>query len=129
MADTSKVTAVLTDNGIRCEDENGVEVTTGGPGPKAGDLLLMAVAGCGGATLKAIMVKEGWNLTHLGILVEGAKSQERPRRYTDITVHYEIECRGLPREKAEAYVKAAGDSCFVMQSISSQKHVSFTLKN
>jgi putative redox protein len=128
MAEASRVTAVLADNGIQCKDANGAQVTAGGPGPRASDLLLMAVAGCSGGTLKAMMAKEGWNLSRLDISVEGVRSEDRPRRYTDIEVHYDMECKGLPQDKAEAFVKATGDNCFVMQSISSKKHLSFTLK-
>ncbi len=129
MAEVSKITAVLTENGIQCKDANGAQVTAGGPGPRASDLLLMAVAGCSGGTLKAIMAKEGWTLSRLAVSVEGVRSEDRPRRYTDLNVSYDMECKGLPRDKAEAFVKATGDSCFVMQSISSKKHLSFTLKS
>ena len=128
MAEPSKITAVLTDNGIVCKDAKGATVTAGGPGPKASELLLMAVAGCSGATLKAIMAKEGWSLSKLDIAVEGVPSEDRPRRWTDINVHYDIECKGLPKDKAEAYVKATGDNCFVMQSVSARKHLTFTLR-
>lgn len=129
MATTSKITAVLTENGIQCKDMSGASVTAGGPGPRASDLLLMAIAGCSGGTLKAVMDKDGWNLSKLDIAVEGVRSEDRPRRYTDINVHYDIECKGLSQDKADAYVKATGDNCFVMQSISSQKHLTFTLRN
>ncbi len=127
MAETSKITATLTDNGILCKDVNGAQVTAGGNGPKASDLLLMAIAGCSGGTLKAIMAKEGWNLSGLQVSVEGVRSEDRPRRYTDVNVHYTIECKGLPQDKAAAYVQATGETCFVMQSVSSKKHLTFTL--
>jgi len=128
VADVSKITANLTESGIVCMDANGAQVTAGGPGPKASDLLLMAIAGCSGGTLKAIMAKEGWNLSKLTISVEGVRSEDRPRRYTDVNVHYVLECKGLPEDKAAAYVKATGESCFVMNSVSSQKHLTFELK-
>ena len=127
MADTSKIAASLTDSGIVCVDANGARVTAGGNGPKAGDLLLMAVAGCSGGTMKAIMAKEGCNVSKLEIAVEGVRSEGRPRRYTDINVHYTIACDGLTEEKAAAYVKVTSENCFVMQSISSAKHLTFTL--
>jgi len=128
MAEPSKITAVLTDNGIVCKDAKGATVTAGGSGPKASELVLMAVAGCSASTLKAIMAKEGWNLLALDITVEGVASEERPRHWTDVQVHYDIQCPGLPDEKAEAYVKATGDNCFVMQSISAKKHLTFTVR-
>lgn len=129
MADTSKITASLTENGIVCKDSNGAQVTAGGPGPKASDLLLMAIAGCSGGTMKAMMAKDGWNLSGLQVSVEGVRSEDRPRRYTDVNVHYTMECKGLPQEKAAAYVQATGENCFVMQSVSSKKHLTFTLNS
>lgn len=78
VAETSKITASLTENGILCKDVNGAQVTAGGPGPKASDLLLMAIAGCSGGTLN---------------------------------------------------VQATGENCFVMQSVSSKKHLTFTLNS
>lgn len=128
MAQRSKITAVLTENGIRCQDANGATVIAGGPGPRAGDLLLMAVAGCSGATLKAIMAKEGWTPSAMDITVEGIVSEDRPRRYTEIDVHFGIECGGLPQDKAESFVKATGELCFVTQSVSAKKHLTFTLR-
>lgn len=128
MAEVSKITASLTDDSIVCADVNGAKVTVGGSGPKASDLLLMAVACCSGGTMKAMMAKDGWNLTGLEVAVEGVRSEDRPRRYTDINVHYVIECNGLPKDKAETYVTATGENCFVMQSVSAKKHLSFELK-
>ena len=129
MADVSKITASLTDNGIVCADASGATVTAGGPGPKASDLLLMAVAGCSGGTMRAMLVKDGFNLSKLEVRVEGVRSEGRPRRYSEINVHYTMECAGISEEKAAYYVKATGENCFVLQSISSVKHLTFTLSN
>ncbi len=127
MAETSKITASLTDNGIVCKDVNGAQVIAGGPGPKASDLLLMAIAGCSGGTMKAIMAKEGWNLSKLEVTVEGVRSEDRPRHYTDVNVHYVMECKGLTKDKAAAFVQATGEQCFVMNSVAMKKHLTFTL--
>lgn len=128
MAENPKITAVLVEGQVICKNAGGAEVRLGAPAPKASEALLMAIAGCSGGTLKAIMAKEGWNLTGLDISVEGIPSEDRPRRYTDVNVHYTIECKGLPQEKAAAYVQATGENCFVMQSVSSKKHLTFSLK-
>lgn len=127
MPDTSKITGSLAVNAIICTDANGAKVTAGGEGPKASDLLLMAVAGCSGGTMKAMMAKDGYNLSKIEISVEGVRSDARPRHYTDINVHYTMACAGLTEAKAAEYVKATGENCFVMQSVSSAKHLTFTL--
>lgn len=127
MPDTSKITAALANNAIVCTDANGAIVSAGGEGPKASDLLLMAVAGCSGGTMKAMMAKDGYNLTRLDVSVEGVRSDTRPRHYTDINVHYTMTCPGLTEAKAAEFVKATGENCFVMQSVSSVKHLTFTL--
>lgn len=129
MAENPKITAKMVESQFICQNASGAEVAAGTPAPKASELLLMAIAGCSGGTLKAIMAKEGWNLTKLDISVEGVPAEDKPRRYSDVNVHYTIECKGLPQDKAAAYVQATGENCFVMQSVSSKKHLSFTLKS
>jgi uncharacterized OsmC-like protein len=127
MAQNPTITANLVDNQFICKNEVGAEVALGAPGPKASEALLMAIAGCSGGTMRAMMAKDGWNLSKLEISVEGIPSEDKPRRYAEVNVHYTIECKGLPQEKAAAYVQATGENCFVMQSVSSKKNLTFTL--
>lgn len=127
MAPNPKITAHLVENQFICKNEAGAEVALGAPGPKASEALLMAIAGCSGGTMRAMMAKDGWNISKLEISVEGIIAEDRPRRYTDVHVHYTIECKGLPQEKAAEYVQATGETCFVMQSVCAKKHLTFTL--
>jgi len=129
VAENPTITAKMSGGQIICRNESGAEVAAGAPAPKAGELFLMSLAGCSGATLKAIMAKEGWNLEALDITVEGIIAADKPRRYGDVNIHYTIACKGLPDEKAAAYVKATGENCFVMQSVACKKHLSFTVKS
>lgn len=127
MADVSRITSSLSENGILCSNSSGVQVTTGGIGPKPGELLLMAVAGCSALNMKAALAKDGLNPAKIDIAVDGVYSEDRPRRFSEVKLHYTIVCPGLTDEKAAHYVKATEEHCFVTQSISSVVHSSYTL--
>jgi len=127
MADVSRITSSLSDDGILCSNSSGIQVTTGGTGPKPGELLLMAVAGCSAINIKAIMAKDGLYPAKIDITVDGVYSEDRPRRFSEVRLHYTIVCPGLTDEKAARHVNATEEHCFVTQSISSVVHSSYTL--
>lgn len=122
-----KITATLSGNGILCTDVNGHQVKAGEGGPRATDLLLMAVAGCSGATLNALLTRDGFKVESMNLTVEGIRSEGRPRRFEDIKVHYEIRCPGLSEGKLSEYVKLTEEVCPVIKSISARVHLSFSL--
>ena len=75
MAETQKITASVAESGVLCVDSNGNRVMAGGGGPRATDLLLMAVAGCSGAVLKVVLAQEGFTPATIEDINRG-----RPRR-------------------------------------------------
>lgn len=128
MADNvQKITASLNDGSILCSDNQGAQVKIGGGGPRATDLLLMAVAGCSAATLSALLKRDGYQISKLDMTVEGLRGEERPRRFTDIYVKYDIRCEGLAPAKLEEYLKLTEQFCPVIQSVSARVHLNYVL--
>ncbi len=69
------------------KDSGGLE-----QGFKPMELLLVALAGCMGMDIVAILQKKGGKIDHFQMVLRGEKNLEHPRRYLKII--YEIECRG-----------------------------------
>lgn len=69
------------------KDSGGLE-----QGFKPMELLLVALAGCMGMDIVAILQKKGGMIDHFQMVLKGEKHLEHPRRYLKII--YEIECRG-----------------------------------
>lgn len=122
-----KVKAVLDSTGILYSNANDkhIEVEVGGPTPT--DLLLMAVAGCSGLTLRSLLERDGLTPERFEVCVEGAKSEERPRKFTQIFVRYNIECEGLTEDALDKYLKITESVCPVIQSLSAESHLEYTL--
>jgi putative redox protein len=129
MALSQKVTGSLKADEILCENQSGAKVTVGGEGPRATDLVLMAVAGCSGATLKAIMGRDGLNPDVIDMTVEGVRSETSPKRFTDIHVHYTVACEGLSPEKLQHYLNLTEKVCPVVQSLNANMHMTYELQN
>ncbi len=129
MAETQKVMGSVKANQVLCENASGVKVTAGGEGPKATDLLLMAVAGCSGATLKGIMGRDGLSPDVIDMKVDGVRSETSPKRFTDIHVHYTVVCQGLTPEKLEHYLDLTEKVCPVVQSLTAKMHMTYELQD
>lgn len=126
MADTQKITASVRESAIMCADSKGNQVAVGGEGPRATDLLLMAVAGCSGSVLKAVLGIEGFVPTKVEMTIEGVRA-DAPRRFESINAHYYVECPGLTEEKLRECLEKTELACPVIQSLSAKVNVTFTL--
>ena len=122
-----KIAAVLDDTGICYSNSNDkhIKVEIGGPSPT--DLLLMAVAGCSGLTLRSLLERDGLVPERLEVSVEGLKSEERRRKFTEIFVKYNIKCKDLTEKAMEKYLKITESACPVIQSLSAKSHLDYVL--
>ncbi|MEO0227592.1 MAG: OsmC family protein [candidate division WOR-3 bacterium] len=70
------------------------DIASGGlnQGFKPMDLLLVALGGCMGMDIVAILQKKGGKIERFEITLEGEKNPEHPRRY--LRIKYKIECEG-----------------------------------
>jgi putative redox protein len=75
-----------------------------GPGPM--DALLLAVAGCMAVDVQVILERSRVALTEMEVHVEGARAQAHPKRYTEISIRFDLEG---PEEGDEGKVQRAID--------------------
>lgn len=122
-----KVKAILDSAGIVYSNANEKQLKIEVDGPTPTDLLLMAVAGCSGITLRTLLERDGLTPERLEVFVEGVKSEDRPRRFTQISVKYHIKCEGLSEEALNKYLKITESACPVIQSLSAESHLEYTL--
>jgi putative redox protein len=74
-------------------------------GPSPMDMLLIAMAGCTGSDVVAILRKKRLDLQELRIRMTGRRREEHPRRYIAIDLLYTVRAPGAP----EAAVRQAID--------------------
>jgi putative redox protein len=89
-------------------------------GPKPKPLLLVALAGCTGIDIVSLLNKMRVEFKKFNIRVDGDTADEHPKKFTKITITYEITGKNIDREKVEKAV-----------ILSKEKYcsVSATLKN
>jgi hypothetical protein len=120
------ITANLVDNQFICKNEVGAEVALAHRGPRRARLSLWLSR----AAARHDAGHDGQGRLEpqqAGDLCGGIPSEDKPRRYAEVNVHYTIECKGLPQEKAAPMCRPQARNCFVMQSVSSKKNLTFTL--
>ncbi len=78
-----------------------------GPGPM--DLALAALAGCTAIDVISILEKQRQPVTDLVVHVEGERAPDHPRRYTRVTVTYEVHGAGRRRQAVERAVALSED--------------------
>lgn len=87
-----------------------------GPGPM--DLLLASVAGCTAMDVVFILQKARQPLTSLVVRAEGERAADHPRRYTHVTLVYEVRGEGLSAEQVARAVQLSHEKyCSVSSSL------------
>jgi putative redox protein len=87
-----------------------------GPGPM--DLLLASVAACTAMDVVSILEKARQPLARLVVRAEGERAPDHPRRYTQVTLVYEIHGEGLSPEQVARAVQLSHDKyCSVSGSL------------
>ncbi len=88
-----------------------------GPGPM--DALLLAVAGCMAVDVQVILERSRVPLTGLEVEVEGERAQTHPKRYTRLTMVYQLDGpEDGHRGKVERAVELSREKfCSVLHSL------------
>lgn len=73
-------------------------------GPRPKPLLLVALAGCTGMDIVSLLNKMRVEYKNLNIRVDGDTANEHPKKFTRITLTYEITGKNIDREKVEKAV-------------------------
>ena len=77
---------------------------TDGRGPGPMDMALAALAGCTALDVVSILRKSRQPFTGLVVRAEGERAEDHPRRYTRVTVTYEVFGDGVDRGAVERAV-------------------------
>jgi uncharacterized OsmC-like protein len=121
------------DEGISCKVETGralveagLHPATGGTGLLAcsGDLLLEALVGCAGVTLKAVATSIGIEIENGNIIAEGdldfrgtlGVSKEVPVGFKEIRLYFNLDTN-IPADKIETLKKLTERYCVVYQTL------------
>lgn len=73
-------------------------------GPRPKPLLLVSLGGCTGMDVVSMLKKMRVEYEGLNIEVEGDLTEEHPKVYHTITIHYQFKGKGLPMDKLEKAV-------------------------
>lgn len=139
---TLKARGELDGAGIACKVETGralveagLHPATGGTGMQAcsGDMLLEALAGCAGVTLKAVATAIGFELRGGTVFVEGdldfrgtlGVAKDAPVGFTDIRLRFDLQT-SEPQDRIDALVRLTERYCVVFQTLA--KPPALTLK-
>jgi len=99
-------------------------------GPRPKPLLLSALGGCTGMDVIHVLRKMRIEPSHFNVSVEGALSEEEPKRYTDIHLVYEFKAAdNLDNRKVETAVKLSQDKyCSVSALLKRGAEVTYEIK-
>lgn len=73
-------------------------------GPKPKPLLLVSLAGCTGMDIVSLLNKMRVEFSELNIRVDGNMTDEHPKKFTNITITYELIGKNIDRSKVEKAV-------------------------
>lgn len=123
-----QISGRMVDGVLTCRDASGKEIKMGGDaGPRPMDVLLMAVAGCSTLTLSALLQRDGFKPSRLEAVVEGVRSEEKPRKFVSVKVTFLVSCPGLTPEAMDKYMVITERACPVMQSLSAERKLEYRL--
>jgi len=78
-------------------------------GPSPMDLALLALAACSAMDVVSILQKARQPFTGLVVRAEGERAPEHPRRYTRVTLRFEVAGAGVDRQAVERAVALSED--------------------
>lgn len=73
-------------------------------GPRPVELLLVALAGCTGMDVLAILKKKRQEITAFEVKVEGERRDDHPKFFEKVHVTYEVTGKGVPLEAVQQAV-------------------------
>lgn len=79
-------------------------------GPRPKPLMMVALAGCTGMDVAAILKKMRVEIEDLNVEVEGEVSEEHPKRFTGMKVIYRVKGKDVPLHSVEKAVKLSKEN-------------------
>ena len=110
---------------------SGVKVQMGSSGGQVGlspmELVLAALGGCTGVDVASILVKKRQPLHDLRIQVKGKRSENYPRKYTEIEVKYLLWGEGLDEEAVNQAIALSEEKyCSVSAMLKTSVNIRFS---
>ncbi len=97
-------------------------------GSRPMEMILMGLAGCTGMDVISLLKKMKVQYQDFRIMVEAEQSQEHPKIYTDIMMHYHIYGDGIPLEKVEKAITLSQDKyCSVSAMLKQAASISYEI--
>ena len=113
--DSSKHSVVMSSQ----DEENGVGISPS-------QLLLVALGGCTGYDVVAILTKKRQHLTGLEITVTGEQAPHPPWTYRKIHVHYEMRGKGLSEKAVSDAIKISEKKyCSVSATVRGEAEITY----
>lgn len=107
------------------------DINSGGEnkGTRPKPLMLVALAGCTGMDVVSILEKMKVKLNYFNVKVIGEVREEHPKRYTEMSVIYELKGDNLEYEKIEKAVKLSQEKyCGVLAFYKEVIKVNYEIK-
>jgi putative redox protein len=116
-----------TSSGHEIKIDGAEEIGGQNAGVRPMELLLQSVAGCSGINVMWILEKMRLKPTSFHMELDGDRSEEPPKRFTSIHIHYAFEGE-LPEQKVARAIQLANDKyCSVTHTLNSKLTVSYSI--
>ena len=100
----------------------------GGSGPSPMEMVLMGVAGCSAIDVIMIMEKKRAQVTDFQVNITGQRTEEYPKRYTDIHIEFVVYGKGLkPKAVEQAIQLSATKYCGAMASLNANFETTYRI--
>lgn len=111
-------------SGHTIDVDSGSEGKTKGPSPM--ELLLHSVACCSGIDVVLILQKKRKEPEALNVTVEGTRSEEHPRKFTEVKLHFSVKHNSVTKEEVEQAINLSIDKyCSVIGTITQTAKISW----
>lgn len=98
-------------------------------GTRPKELVLIALGGCTGSDVAAILRKKRVNLKNFFINIEAEVAQEHPQVYTNINIEYVFEGKGIdPKDVERAIELSTTKYCSVSHMLKNSVNITHTYK-
>lgn len=120
-----RATGMLSGQSIDLDSPHGDDTPLVGPSPM--ETILIALASCSSMDVISIMRKKRQDVTGLEVEVAGTRSEEYPKPYTEIALHYRCTGNHLDPAALVRSVELSRDRyCPVWKMLSASVAISFT---
>lgn len=98
-------------------------------GPRPMELLLLAAGGCSGMDVISILKKKKQEVTSLEITVKGEKSEDYPKKFTEIYLEFLVKGKNISEEAVKRAIDLSMNKyCSVKATLEGTAKIHFTYR-